>query len=630
MLKSKFSILLAAVFALGFCFRAEAAGREIQKEDGYMPGALYVKFADNTVRYMKSAKRDYPVAFLFPAKSSQTRFGLRPMAYSMHLFNTKTLDNVFRIDFDSLQKTDELIETLQKDPRVVFVEKVPLQTIQVNPVSKAVTGPDDYFFGNIDSIHTSWHLDMVGYSEIYGHYQGNPDLKVAVVDNAVWGDHEDLQLEYDNLFDAVLGVPGSATPPSWVRQDQQGSDFAPSEAYGWSHGTHCAGVVGALTDNGKGIASLAGGVTVMGVKVAEFSSREMTYTVKGLLWAVENGAKVVSMSYGGPSYSSVEEAVYSGIADQGVILMAAAGNDGKKDQLSYPGGYRGVISVGSLNSDGNRSDFSNYGSWVDLWAPGGFYVEKGEVRASEMILSTTYCVSQYFPDKESFKGKYYDVMCGTSMATPLAASAAALLVSYYPDLVGYEVQEVLQRSVRNNSIYMPNAFAFMEKARSTQVRNLAAEWNPETKICHICWDAPEQEGVVSYTVYHNGERMQEGLSRTDFGLPMEDTVGFVGVRAVYEDEVSLTDYVPVRISGTAGNSESEAVRIEVRVNRSQGNLVVEGGADFDRIEIFNVQGVKVREVKRTDAPIDIRDLVSGIYVGRALKGNGWQVFKFLR
>ncbi len=619
----------------------QASGRTLgqttgkQEPEKYVPGALYVKFADHAVSYVKSAERECPVSSLFPAKSARSRYGLKPVAYSMHLFRASTLDNVFRIEFDSVRKTAEFIEALRNDPRVVFVEQVPLQTIQVEPAGQDGKNPGDYFFGNIDSIHTSWNLEMVGYSEIYGRYQGKSEVKAAVVDNAVWGDHEDLQLLYDNLYDTFLGVAGSASPPSGVNQQAQGSAQMPSDAYGWSHGTHCAGVVGALTGNGTGIASVAGGITVMGVKTAETSSREMTRTLQGVVWAVENGAKVVSMSYGSDTYSSVEEEVYSSLARQGVVLVAAAGNDGKKDAPNYPAAYPGVISVGSLDSDGSRSSFSNYGDWVDVWAPGGSYVENGQLQERELIFSSTFCITQYLSDKEAFAGRYYDMMAGTSMATPLVASASALLLSYYPGLNGYSVQEILQASSKETGIYLPEAFAVAESAPGRMVRGLRADWNPATGICYLSWESPEEEGVLSYTFFRNGQAIEAGLTETRFQHALDDTAGFVGIRAVYEEGVSLTAYVPVSASATAGSEPSlrparQEEGLQVRVDRAGGLLYVEGGEAFDRIAVFNLQGVQVAEFPGGSGPVDIGGLLPGLYVGRASKAGAVRAFKFAR
>lgn len=605
----------------------------VKEETGYAAGALYVKFSSNILPPVKSANREYPVSFLFLEKSAQNAYGIRPVAYSLHLFNTDALDNTFRIEFDSVHKADQLVKSLQNDPRVVFVEKVPVHNILQKDIRNTEKNekPNDCFFGNIDDVHTSWNLEMVGYPEIYGHYQGSKNVKVAIVDNAVWGDHEDLQIDHDLLYDAVSGFPGKATPPKWVDQNQQGSAVSPSEAYGWSHGTHCAGVVGAITNNGKGIASIASGVTLMGVKVSETSSRELIRTVQGVLWAVDNGAQVVSMSYGSTYYSSVEESVYKNLALQGVVLIAAAGNDGKKDEPNYPGAYQGVISVGSLNSDGQRSDFSNYGDWVDVWAPGGYYVKDGVVQADEMILSSTYCISQFFPNKESFANKYYDVMAGTSMATPLVSSAAALLLSYYPGLTGYEIKEILQNSTQNNSIYLPLMFSLMESHESRKVENLEAYFDSTQNQCSVSWKAPQEPGVVSYTIYHNGEIIQENVSETHISFNMDKPEGFVGVEAIYEETKTIPEYTEIqngtgtKIEVPQGNTHQEKVLAVCE----DGVLRIIGEHD-GMVEIFNLQGQRMIPSVDVNSSINVSHLSQGIYIGRLIQDNNVRSFKFVR
>ena len=610
-------------FALLMPVSVSQAQEMISEEDAYVPGALYVKFADNVVNYAKSARRECSTSVLFPVKADVAQYGLKPMAYSMHMFDNEFLDNVFRLEFDSVSRTEALIQALKADPRVVFVERVPMQQLRwTAPAVKSGDGPDDYFFGNIDNIPTSWHWDMIGFDEIYGYYQGDESVKVAVVDNAVWGDHEDLQLESSNLYDAVMGIPGDANPPSYVSQDQQGSAMATSAAYGWSHGTHCAGVVGALTDNGIGVASLASGVTVMGVKTADDNAQDMVRAVQGVIWAVENGADIVSMSYGSSNYSSVEEAVYAACSEKGVVMIAAAGNDGK-EQSNYPASYPGVISVGALNSDGSRASFSNYGPDVDVWAPGGYFVQGDSLFADVMIFSTTYCISQYYGDKEAFSGKYYDMMAGTSMATPVVSSIAALVLSVHPGLNGYQMVELLRPASGQSCVYVPDVLRKLETGAALRVRNLQARWKEEDSILEMRWDEPEQAGVVRYSVYRNGEWIGTAGSATRFKAVLADTAGFVGIRAVYEEDSSFTVYAKF---STWGDGEDETqvefreVGREIRVDGSVGVLYVPDGLPFDRMELFSVDGrCCLADKGRTQ--YDVSSLPHGMYIGRLWQGN---------
>lgn len=624
MLRKKFlGSILGFLAGIGFMF-CEPVFANVQGEsllENYLPGALYVKLSGNSVGYEKSSNRYCPITVLFPVKSERDVYGFKPMAYSMHLFGNKVLDNVFRIEFDSVHKTEILIEALKKDSRFVFVEKVPRHTIQIQPrhAEKANSLPDDSFFGNIDSIPTSWHLEQVGFSELYGYYQGNEKVRVAVVDNAVWGAHEDLQLDPDNMYDTFLGVEGDSRPPKNVNQQQQGSASNPSVAYAWSHGTHCAGVIGAITDNGKGIASLASGVTVMGVKAANDNPRNMDRCVQGVIWAAENGADVISMSYGSQEYSSVEEAVYTSCVERGIVMIAAAGNDGKEIK-NYPAAYPGVVSVGSVNSDGSRASYSNYGDWVDVWAPGGFYMEDGKENNMVQIFSTTFCITQYYADKESFRGKYYDAMTGTSMATPLVASAAGLLLSYKANLNGYQVKEILSRSTRNNSIYLPDAMKLMFSDTVRQVRNLKGVWDASQRTVEIKWEAPQSGKPDGYIIYRNEEKIAE-VATLSYRFQAQDTMGLFGVQAVYGNERSLTVYTSVRKGEiTTSVIRNEVSEVPVYVDAASRTLEVRTGLLFDRIEIFNSLGVRVLACTGV-SKVRLAAFPRGLYIGRLMKGN---------
>ncbi len=603
--------------ALSLASVPDQSPAESREQASYVPGALYVKFADGAVDFAKSAERECPVSRLFSSRSKAVRYGLKPMAYSMHVFDNDFLDNVFRIEFDSVSQTESFNRELEQDPRVVFVEKVPLHQLQWEGGKPGSEGnvPDDYFFGNIDNIPTSWHWDMIGFPETYGYYQGDKSVKVAVVDNAVWGNHEDLQLEPAHLYDAILGIPGGADPPAYVVQDQQGSATAPSAAYGWSHGTHCAGVIRALTDNGLGVASPSSGVTVLGVRAADANERDMVRAVQGVLWAVDQGADIVSMSYGSSNYSSVEEEVYGELAEKGVILIAAAGNDGKEGS-NYPAAYPGVISVGALNSDASRASFSNYGADVDVWAPGGYFVENGEIRPDVQVFSTTYCISQYHADKEAFAGKHYDMMAGTSMATPVVSSVAALLLSVEPGLNGYQMAELLRAPQAGACVRIPDALQRLEAQPDLAVRNLQAYWMAETQGLELSWEAPEQAGVERYDVYRNGQRIGSS-EETSFQGTLADTSGFVGVKAVYASDSSLTEYVKVKPKAEGSSLEPLASRkISVRMDPVSGWLSWEAGLVFDRMEIFSADGRLVRLVRGGQQGVDLSDLPRSVYVGR--------------
>ncbi|MFL5894861.1 MAG: S8 family serine peptidase, partial [Thermoleophilaceae bacterium] len=171
------------------------------------------------------------------------------------------------------------------------------------------------------------------------------------------------------------------------------------------HGTHVAGTIGAIAGNGVGIAGVAFNSPLMVCKALGGDGGGDTSDVASCIaWAHSRGAKVISMSLGGPSSRTLAAAVkaaWDGGARSGSVLVAAAGNEGD-DAVDYPAGYADVVSVAAVDDRGSHAAFSNANADVEVAAPG---VD---------VLSTK-------------RGGGYVRFSGTSMATPQAAGAAALL-----------------------------------------------------------------------------------------------------------------------------------------------------------------------------------------------------------
>lgn len=633
--------LLAIGFILGF---SVLHAQEPTILPDYQPDAFYLKFKAGTLNLPKGDSRHVPVSALFPTatKGKLQKYGLRAEAFCLRLNNNPALQYAFKIRFDSVQNADLLLRQLQQDPRVELVERVPLYRAAACPSdgfprkNNPKDTPNDSFYGIVDNIHASWYLDKMGFAELYGKHTGNPDIKVAVVDNAVWSEHEDLDILPENLYNTVTNTQGNAAMPddaytNQYRHSSFGFKASINPAYNWSHGTHCAGLIAAVNNNGKGIASLASGVSLMGIRIAESEPNLMDNTMEGVAWAVDHGAKVISMSYGAGYNSSIEREFFLACANQGIVLMAAAGNEGH-DKEQYPACYPGVIAVGSVNSDGHRSDFSNYGDWVDVWVPGGYYIDHDTVVEDQQLLSTTWCVSQWLDDKPSFSGKYYDMMAGTSMATPLAASASALILSYYPELNGYQIQEILQRATQDSCVYVPEAFRLLENDGLRQVRDLQAGRDEAAGQVEVIWNAPEQEGVTAYRLYHGETYIgQTEAGTTRFGFSAPDTTGFVGVRAIYGQDSSLLCCVPIRKGAPEASNQEQpesASSLRFWVNQAERSLHLSEGY-WHRLEIFDVKGHLVMEKEYGAGSISLQGLPSGLYLCRVWNGPEPSTFKFV-
>jgi hypothetical protein len=253
---------------------------------------------------------------------------------------------------------------------------------------------------------------------------GRPEVVIAILDTGVYTNHVDLR---DGIWTNPGEIPGNGL-------DDEGNGFV-DDVHGWDfadndnevlddhgHGTHVAGIAAARIDNGLGIAGVAGRATIMPVDV--FGGGIGTYEdlIRAIVYATDNGARVINMSLGASSYSLGEEAAVNYAYSHGVVLVAAAGNSGLEEQ-HYPAAHANVIAVAATASDDSLAWFSIRGDWVDVAAPG---------------------VSIYSTIPPNGLGESYGSKSGTSMATPHVAALAALALSRNPLLTPDQVRAVIE------------------------------------------------------------------------------------------------------------------------------------------------------------------------------------------
>ena len=235
--------------------------------------------------------------------------------------------------------------------------------------------------------------------------QPKKQATIAILDTGVDAQHEDLKDNYHSTRDLY-------------DRDVRG------------HGTHCAGIAAAVTNNGKGVASFSPNgdfVNITSIKVLMDSGMGTQQTIiNGMIEAADNGAAVISMSLGGRSRSSAQKAYQKAVnyaAKKGAIVIAAAGNSNTNATLFCPANSAGIISVSAVDTLLNRASFSNYVS--DL---------KMGVAAPGVSIYSTY------PNDD------YKVFNGTSMATPYVAGLVGLMKSIQPDLTTKEVYKILNET----------------------------------------------------------------------------------------------------------------------------------------------------------------------------------------
>ncbi|MDR0619036.1 MAG: S8 family serine peptidase [Bacteroidales bacterium] len=489
----------------------------------FVPDAIYIRY-----KQLPNKKSD---DYVSKAKRAAEHGKVEAKVRSMSLFKNEILKRTVKIKVKNSEDLEKIIKQLEKEKDVEMIERIPIHNI-------CNIYPNDSLYGTIDSVPLNWHLKMIGAEDAWALQHGNPNVKIAVIDNAVWGEHEDLQIKPENLYNVSTGETGSATPPVYDSTECKNSDNCP--AYRWSHGTHCAGNVGAITNNGKGVASLGGGVTVMGVSCPGPISSNVYDGASGIVWAVENGAKIVSLSWGGSGSNTLEN-VIAECVENDIVVVAAAGNESAAT-LFYPAAYPGVISVASINSDTVLSSFSNYGIWVTIAAPGGTYQN-----SFSSILSTTYNRNVRYREAgyNALNGKYYDGMNGTSMACPIVASLCGLLLSHDTTLSAKDIRDILiatsvpLNSRNNKKIFPESGMINPVEALRVTGNTFPAPQNVEATIVstgvNISWTAPNPDTFVFYRFYKNGILHRDTFQAEEFfdADVRSDNYYIYGVSAVY-------------------------------------------------------------------------------------------------
>ncbi len=271
----------------------------------------------------------------------------------------------------------------------------------------------------------SRYLDRMGAEAAWDVTQGRPEIVIAVLDTGVDMQHEDLAGAIWTNAGEISGN-GLDDEGNGFVDDVHGWDFAENDNLAdddYGHGTHVAGIVAARTDNGTGIAGLAGRATIMPVDVFQGGIGTYEALIRAMVYAADNGAHVINMSLGASSYSRGEEAAVDYAHTLGVVVVAAAGNSGREER-HYPAAHRNSIAVASTTADDYLSSFSTRGDWVDVAAPGS------------SIYST-------------YRGNSYTYMSGTSMATPHVSGLAALILSRNPALAPDQVRALLESTAQD-------------------------------------------------------------------------------------------------------------------------------------------------------------------------------------
>ena len=501
-------LLLSAALALGSCTKdateqatgpepeAKAASKLVFSSENAVRGELLVCFGEEAVAGIESS-----VMQVTRSGGVATRSGIADFDAVLGSIGVKALQRLFPVDerneertraaglhrwyvveFDDAADLDKAALDMARIAEVSKVEfnqqlmhvhegrVIPLAETGAAPQTRAAVGFNDPHLGK------QWHYINTGDKSIYSKIKagadvncdeawklctGDPRVIVAVVDNCVQWDHPDLAANMWTNTAELNGSEGRDDDSNGYADDIHGFNFVDNTTLTIStkgdapdHGTHVAGTVAAVNNNGTGVAGIAGGsgkndgvkimsCEILGKSESGSSGAGLAGQIRAIKYAADNGAVICQNSWGYTagtisvtdwtrgSYSALSRAMeyfnkYAGLDENGNqtgpmaggIVLFAAGNDASSE-VCYPAADANAISVGATAFTGAPAYYTNYGTWVQISAPGG-----------DQMLSNAYG-GVYSTSVAADGSSGYEGSQGTSMACPHVSGACALAVSYY-------------------------------------------------------------------------------------------------------------------------------------------------------------------------------------------------------
>lgn len=328
----------------------------------------------------------------------------------------------------------------------------------------------------------------------------HPDLEGKIWNNPREIPDNDIDDDNNGYVDDFYGWDFSSSA-DFIEADLEDND--PTDYYG--HGTHCAGIVAAVPNNGIGIAGTSPNTKIMALKI--FPTALTSMMARAVIYAADNGADVISMSFGLPYRSYLFEDAVSYAHERGVIVCASTGNDGVA-AYNYPAAFDETIAIGASTDSDYVASFSTFGSHVDIVAPG------------LAILSLRADTTDMYQDDEPWVhivGEEYYLASGTSMSCPMTAGVAAYLRSVSPGVTPEKTREILRSTADDiidpygTGMNLPGPDIYSGYGRVNLMQALAAA--PKVRACI---NAPEIGEIVSGIVDITGTA--DGTDFTSYTL----------------------------------------------------------------------------------------------------------------
>jgi len=469
----------------------------------------------------------------------------------------------YEVEFaDTLSTSeDELAALFCKNTWVSSAESIPVRTLFTTNQSDTLAPVNDPRYKD------QWHYNNTGQSggasgaDIRldsGRFftSGDSRVVVAVIDGGIDTNHEDLQQALWVNQAEKSGKVGVDDDGNGYVDDVYGYDFSADKGrvYSDKHGTHVAGTVGAVSNNGIGVAGVAGGdgkkPGVRLMSCAVFGRSGQGGFPAAFVYAADNGAVIAQNSWGGGTESQVLEAavryfneragydnsdekftlnIQTGPMAGGLVVFAAGNNKTNQARVAYPASLETVMAVASLDHNDKKSDFSNYGDWVDIAAPGSD------------ILST-------------FPGNSYGYLSGTSMACPHVSGVASLIISRFQrqGFTSGHLRQILLTSSDNIDLANSSHIADLGVGRINTYRALSGDTDqPPATIADLSTNKTTFNSVdLSFTA--TGTDNQRGTAAY-YEIYFSEEV-------VKEDEINEASRLLAKLPNPAGTMDT--IRIE--------------------------------------------------------------------
>ena len=530
---------------------------------------------------------------LYQVNQLEKRFRYNPVKLREGL---PDLSRIYKISFPDSFSLGEVVGAFSSDPNVEYAEAI--------PVYHMFDVPDDSLYSQLQ------HLPQIFAPQAWAIHKGEngtTPVVIAINDTGVDWDHVDLlnniwqnlseDADRDGHTIEYNGTQWVLDPGDLNGIDDDRNGFIDDLA-GWNfinsngdpnpipdnprgiHGTHCAGIADGATNNGKGISSISWNLKLMAI--CADGNNTVFYGWDGIIYAAENGADIISNSWGGSPYSIAGQEVVTYASGLGSIVVAAAGNSDYSD-LFYPADYQHVISVASVSADDTKASYSCFNHAVDIVALGGG-TEGG-------ILST-------------IPGDGYMLGSGTSMASPLVAGCFGLLKSYHPGWSNQKLVTQLLGSADNIDSLNPGYETMLGSGRVNAYRMLAEQQvaMPYLKLDLISVIPVDANGndinepgetvtlnfmMHNYVHYTGADNVNVSISSEDPGIII--TQGTCTVSIPEDSSFSIMDHLQIQV---APNAVCHYADLTIHF---QSSLEILAGKDITFRVLVNQSGILVYE-----------------------------------